>query len=179
MKNSMRQGLWGAVLALGFMTGCAGQQEGLGELDPALEQLEGGKEDGPVTAVQRSSDYQLQIAGVEAVAGDDWDLDADSELYVTVEDAQTPLCITSQLICDYKLEEAPGTLTFDDGMQRRFGGDELRDGVGFAVHMKSRNAGQELKDKLVGFTTIRIGRTGTLKIKPFGSVKSITFTVKW
>ncbi len=36
----MRQGLWGAVLALGFMTGgCAGQQDELGELDPALERF--------------------------------------------------------------------------------------------------------------------------------------------
>lgn len=178
MTTSMKHGMFVTLLAAGLLGGCSGPQDATEALDPNLVQIDDGKADGPPVQLHATHDYRIQVNGLEAYPDitdhslDEWQLPPQPALVLTVEDARTTVC--DDTVCTF----GPGhPLNLDSGEERRFSGQELRDGVAFSVH--DMNSGSSLVDDVIGLTRIHIGQTGSLKIKPFGKVKSITFTIKF
>lgn len=161
----------GALLG-SLVTGCATDAPS-DELDPGLEAFDDGKYDGPLMPVEAQDDYRLEVRKVETTeAYDEWTVQP--ELYLKVANAQSPIC-PSALNCNFDLANVPGQLDFR-GTERQWSGAELRDGVEFAVYER-KSSGSSFIDELKGLTKIKIGQTGSLRIKPFGKVKSIEFRV--
>ena len=161
------------------MTGCVdAPTDGMDEaLDSQLEAFDDGKYDGPILAVDGAQDYKLEVRKIETTE-DYGDWTVQPEVYLSVNDAKSPIC-PSTLNCNFDLADVHGGLNTSTG-ERVWMGDELRDGVEFAVHERhwdtSRNS---FIDEIKGLTKIRIGQTGSLRIKPFGKVKSIEFRVQF
>ncbi len=158
-------------------TGCIeSPTDGDEPLDPSLEAFDDGKYDGPVVAVDAQQDYKIEVRSV-ATTEDYGEWTVQPGVYLTVADARSPLC-PSTLDCNFDLAMVPGSLNVGSS-ERMWSGAELRDGVEFAVHERRFDSGGGLIDEIKGLTTIRIGQTGSLRIKPFGSVKWIEFRVKF
>lgn len=176
MRNAI-QLLVASTLLAG--TGCISEapSDETGELDPALEAFDDGKYDGPVVGVDAAQDYTIEVRKVETTE-DYGEWTVQPELYLTVADARSPICPSAEM-CNFDLANQPAPLVINSG-ERMWTGDELRDGVEFAVHeRRPSSSGSGFIDEIKGLTRIRIGQTGSLRIKPFGRVKSIEFRVKF
>jgi hypothetical protein len=176
----MRKPLLVASIAVlgGLVAGCvdAPGSTDSGELDPQLEAFDDGKYDGPILAVDAQQDYRIEVRKVETTEDyGEWTVQPD--VYLSVNDSRSPSCPSADN-CNFDLADVQGDLT-DAGSERIWSGDELRDGVEFAVHEVHSDGGGGLIDEIKGLTRIRIGQTGSLRIKPFGKVKSIEFRVEF
>jgi hypothetical protein len=168
---------------IGLAGGCGGQPS-LGELDPMLEENPDGKYDGPVVGLEDEGQYRLQIDSVEVSCCEEPASLGDQGLYVTVDNARTAFCPTA-LLCSYADSPLGGTLRYGEVAERTFSGAELMNGVDVSVHKvegtslldEIRDSIDEVRGTYHDLTHIRIGRTGSLTIKPFSRVKKITFRV--
>ena len=168
----MRKTLQLVVAAGALLGGCVTEAPS-DDLDPGLEAFDDGKYDGPLVPVEGSEDYRIQVRSVETTE-DYGAWTVQPELYLKVADAQSPLC-PSALNCNFDLANTPGHLNLGSS-ERAWSGAELRDGVEFKV-FERRSTSSGIIDELKGLTKIKIGQTGSLRIKPFGRVKSIEFRV--
>jgi hypothetical protein len=177
MHISIRSFVAASVLLGAFIPGCIeSPTEGDEALDPALEAFDDGKYDGPIVAVAAAQDYKIEVRSVSTTDDyGEWTVQPD--LYLTVADAQSPVCPSADN-CNFDLANVPGRLNLGSS-ERMWSGAELRDGVEFAVHERRPASGGGFIDEIKGLTTIRIGQTGSLRIRPFGRVKSIEFRVRF
>lgn len=178
MTSSLQTLLLAATMTSSVLFGgCVTEETDDAALDPSLEQIDDGKYDGPVLPVDRSGEYSMDVGTIETTQEyGAWTVKPD--LYLTVADARTASC-PDPSHCNFDLADAmPGQLQLGTS-ERVWSGDELRDGVEFAIHNRYTNSGGSVVDEVLGLTKIKIGSTGSLKIKPFGRVKSITFRVRF
>lgn len=146
------------------------------DLDSHLEAFDDGKYDGPILPIDESQqDYKIEVRKIETTE-DYGEWQVQPELYLKVNDAMSTAC-PSTLNCNFDLADVPGTLSTAEMAEARWTGRQLRDdGVEFSVVERNWSSDHtSFVDDIKGLLKIKIGQTGSLRIKPFGKVKSIEF----
>jgi hypothetical protein len=159
-----------------FVASCGVEGEPEDDLDPSLEVFDDGKYDGPLVALDPDGEYRVEVRAVET-SENYAAFPAQPNVFLTVGDARSTNC-PSVTNCNFDLAKVPGRMNVST-TERVFTGAELRDGVDFTVHNTFDNGDGGFRDQISGLTKIKIGRTGSLRIRPFGKVKRIEFRIKF
>ena len=169
----MRKGLLFALLSFGAMVGGCSAPASDPASEGSLVRVDGEKDDGPVTALDGSRDYAIEIRELSVL---DTQLPAsDHRLFLDLNSARTTPCAESPSCYD--------TPTTRDTLDRRFSGSELNNGVDVSLFSVAFKDGHQngIAQRLRGLGSFKIGSTGTFKIEKFDVIGDINvrFSVKF